>query len=1231
MRKLHAKIGTVLTVLLCMVLVLGVVGIAGAADNSYVLKSDDSGYVANSTAITLGPGTVVSMQFGIDFIREEDGVKTGLGDGEVGFGIVDAKGVNNALLDFENDEYGFAICYDKTTNFIGGAVDGVSPKNKSLGMAKEEVFQEGKSYRVVFDNTNDIEDGTSDPEDIYADMYIEAEASGTGTWYLIQHVTGIKPFKSGTKVFLGMFYRDGVNMVLADVTYESYQSTDGALSLPLAMTEGINYVNGTKVTTLDTKGEAFIANKEPIDNEAEIDYVVSFSVSDVTASDDTTITFALTSGTAPANGKIKTGQEGLSFMLHAGTGVISDVNGALEDHEAFVNVSSILSAGNKVKAVFNPSSGRFSLLINSGDKFVEWFSMEELDIPTQDVYFGVEISGSVSATFYGFELYFPSDPDLIGQNITRFDRDQGILGNDYGAELTYDSEGVIIETVKKTGFDPTGNVYSSNELSVERGQMIAIVLDELIEYVPGVNRLQDFGFGFVKVKSDNWDNRQVFYGSGNVHFTMSYDTHGRYVYTICTDPETTQVSESGAVGKPYFGCKTLGDGFTFADIISEKEYGTSYMACYDPYELVYYLYKKTETEPDYTLISTVNLVNQTFTNDTLGWTVNPYKQDMIDAFRASDDDKTFHAAITITGGMTLKMKDLKAFVIDSDKLGVNDVKTLMTKEDNESSATLVAKGKNLYASQDGYIYTQESVKIEDGQGLAMEYDIENVSYLAGTYNIGWIITNNLEVITSNEEKGETTLIDNNITVQNSKPKDPIKYSLLQFTGSSDLTPSFADNMRDTLMNTGISFRVIFYNDGTIRLQTKIATSYVWNDIEYGEPETGYEEGNDKKQHPNNSLWKYAGEDVYVGIRLQATYNLDVTDEVKIYMIEEDTPYKGNVSVVGGSLEIKPGTLRFADIQVASSDSTRGTVTMTGNENIEDSEIDIHSTSVYMDSDVTLIATAKPGYAFEGWYLDGKKVSSDSTAIVTVAGDSEYEANFVKATKVSVTNGTARYEAFAEDYFKNDDYMRLLPVTSVGYDFSGWNIKLVEIDLKTGNVITKESYDITTEMEDTSTNNMLAGTNVEYNVWGTLKNAIVGTDTCIVTQEPFYNVITFGSFSVIDRAGYENGDLIVMIPGLTCDYEYNVETAQDEMVVERKVIVEALYTKGDRVTSIRDKVSYPKQHLENMELITTVGICFLVLFVIGLAVLIVLKKYVSYKKDIKALLEYEFVLKENDKL
>ena len=1227
MRKLHAKLGTVLTVLLCLVLVLGVIGVAGAAENSYVLKSNGSGYVANSTAITLGPDTVVKMTFGVDYIKSENGVISGLGEGEVGFGIVDASKVNNELVNFKNDEYGFGIVYGEATNFIGGAIGEAQPVNKNLNMSKEDVLMEGKSYRVIFDNST-------------GELFIESESTGTGTWYLIQHVTGIKTFENGTKVYLGLFYRDGVNMVLADVKYESYLSTTGAASLELSMTIGVHYVVGTKVTTLSTKGDSFIANKTPINNTSLSDYVISLSVSDFECSDDTTITIAMSTD-APADGKIKTTTDGLSFMLHSGTGVISDVYGALEDNDAFVDVGSVFSAGNKVKAVFKPSQGVFSLLIDSTGRFVEWFRMEGLDIPTENVTFGLELTGKINATFYGFELYAPSTPDVYGKSESKLYQDQGIYGNDYGANLTYGDDGVTLETKFKNGFDPSGTVYTRQPLKVHDGEMVAIVFENLREYVPGINRLQIFGFSFIKQIADNVDDRQVYFGSRNQHFTMTYDTHDRYVYEL----------QAVANSNEYHGYKTLGDAFNFSDIISEEEYGTSYMACYDPYDLMYYLYKKTATEPDYTLISTINLYNLDYTNDTLGWTKNPNKEEMLRLISKTDVDpdtgreyQTFYPGLHVTGGMVLKMDDLKAYVVDKDDVGVNFVHDLAKKSDDSSAAELTPKGKNLYATEDGYIYTSESIRIPDGHGLVMEYDIESANYLAGTYNIGWMITNDLTIMNkgggvAGDEVAEATKIDNNTTVMNSMPyidgaPNPQKYSLLHFTGSSDLTPSFADNMRSNLADTGISFRVIFYNDGRMQLQSKLASAYEWNNIEYGEAETGYEEGNELKQHPNNSIWKYKDEDVYVGIRLQATYNLDVTDEVKIYLIEDPMPYSGGVAVKGGTLEEKEGTLRFASIQIESSNDEQGTVTLSGNENIEDTGADVRSASVYVDSSVTMIATAKPGYAFEGWYVNGKKTSGNASETIKVSSDYEYVAKFVPATKVTVQNGQGRYLVEDSGYFKNDDYMRIRPVTAVNYKFAGWNISLVEIDKKAGTTMVKESYDLKLKSSNSDTN-MLKPTYVNgkkvTSVWGSLNNAIVNNDVCVLAEDVLYKTISFGSFTVIDRAGFTAGDLMIKIPGLTCEYEINPETGLQEMVVERKIIVEALYDKGTNVTSIRDLAPYSNEYLKDMETTQAVGICFIVLFFVGLAMLIALKKYVSYKRDIKALLEYEFVLKENDKL
>ena len=1224
MRKLHAKVGTILTVLLCVVLVLGVLGVAGAAETSYVLKSNRSGYVANSRAITLGSDTVVVMNFGVDFIFEDNGQKTGLGEGEVGFGIVDARYVNSELVNDSNAEHGFAVAYGDTTKLIGGKTGEVQPQNESADTSKDKVFAEGKSYRVIFDNS-------------IGEMFVESEATGTGTWYLVQHVTGIKKFEEGTNVYLGYFYRGGANMVLADVDYKSYVSTVETTSLELTMTEHISYEPGTKVTTLSSSGNSYISNKTPTNNTDKNDYVMSFNISDFMASDDVNVAFAITTD-SPADGKIKSSENGMRFKLTSKSGVLYDINGEEGVGDAFINVTSVFTAGNKVKAVFSPNTGAFTLLIDTTGVFIEQFKMEGLDIPTEGVTFGMEISGDVNATLYGLELFHPSDPNIYGLNPSTFISEGDPVQNPYGSygiKIEEDSDGVTLSTQPHTACNAaggkdtcahtvTGTIYTDNELTVNKGQMLAILVEDLIAYTPtykqaNCNSLQKFSFAFIKKMGTTASlQQQSAFPCINEYFAIDYEITAqgdkRYTHDINTKPDPSK----NAISQEYRAVDSFGDGFSFVDIIAEKKYGVSYMACYDPYDLMYYLYQKTNGAPDYTLVSTLNI-------NTCDLADNVHRDEILEDMKADSDDNTFNLAIRMTGSMTVKFGNMKALVVNKEDVGANTVLEYSNSTDNEGSADLVTKGNNVYAKEDGYIYTKDPIVIPDG-GLAIEYDIENVNFLAGTYNIGWIITNSEDIITSGMELARQT--DAKQTVVNSDIADEKMYSLLHFVGSNDLTPSFSDTMRDALDNAGTSFRVVFYKDGKLKLQSKQISAYEWNDIDYAIEESGTE------QSPKTQIRKYEDKPVYVGIRLQGTYNLDITDDIRIYELYDETQYNGSVSVKGGSMNVVPGTLRFADIRVQSIDDTRGCVKITSNENIDESNGDVLSGSVYTNSSVKLVATAEPGYAFEGWYANGTKVSVDSTMTVTIVNDCEYQANFVKATKVTVTNGMKSYKKVTNGYYKNDDYMRIMPIGSVGYKFVGWNIRLVEIDLASGETITKESYELALK-KDTSESNMLLPTydngNKTTNVWGSLSNTIVSGDVCTLTKDLFFNTINFGSFSVKDRAGFENGDLLIMIPGLECDYEFNPTTGEDEMTVERKVLVDALYETSDSVTVSRGEASYSEQHIKDVETTTMVGVCFIALFFIGMITLIALKKYVTYKKDIKALLEYEFVLKENDKL
>jgi hypothetical protein len=117
-------------------------------------------------------------------------------------------------------------------------------------------------------------------------------------------------------------------------------------------------------------------------------------------------------------------------------------------------------------------------------------------------------------------------------------------------------------------------------------------------------------------------------------------------------------------------------------------------------------------------------------------------------------------------------------------------------------------------------------------------------------------------------------------------------------------------------------------------------------------------------------------------------------------------------------------------------------------------------------------------------------------------------------------------------------MRIRPVSAVNYKFAGWNISLVEVNKLTGKTIIKESYDLKLKTS-TSDTNMLKPTYVGNkkvtSVWGSLNNVIVSTDVCVLAQEVQYKTISFGSFTVIDRAGFTGGDLMIKIPGLTCEY------------------------------------------------------------------------------------------------
>lgn len=79
-------------------------------------------------------------------------------------------------------------------------------------------------------------------------------------------------------------------------------------------------------------------------------------------------------------------------------------------------------------------------------------------------------------------------------------------------------------------------------------------------------------------------------------------------------------------------------------------------------------------------------------------------------------------------------------------------------------------------------------------------------------------------------------------------------------------------------------------------------------------------------------------------------------------------------------------VKALDIRAKSADESKGTVTLSPEE------------PYFENSEITLKATANSGYVFEGWYLDGEKVSSNETYVIIASGETEgeYIAKFISA-------------------------------------------------------------------------------------------------------------------------------------------------------------------------------------------------------------------------------------------
>lgn len=104
-------------------------------------------------------------------------------------------------------------------------------------------------------------------------------------------------------------------------------------------------------------------------------------------------------------------------------------------------------------------------------------------------------------------------------------------------------------------------------------------------------------------------------------------------------------------------------------------------------------------------------------------------------------------------------------------------------------------------------------------------------------------------------------------------------------------------------------------------------------------------------------------------------------------------------------------------------------------------------SFYMPGDqVTLTTTAKAGYKFKNWALNGTAVSTDPTYMFTApATDAKYTATFEKAYEVKVTitpkNGG---KVTGAGWYLNEESVTLVATPSENYKFIAWKLSNEEV-------------------------------------------------------------------------------------------------------------------------------------------------------------------------------------------
>ena len=1163
MRNFRTKVGTVLAIMLCLVVALCVTGVVFADDMSYVIQSDtDGGYIANDTPIALEDDTVIVMSFSADYVLN-------LGTGAFGFGVVNADYANDTLISAENAQYGFGIAFNDTTTVVGAGELLSKPTNKASALV------EGQLYRVIYDNYT-------------GELIVERAPENTDSYSIVQHAVSQYVAPEGTDAYFGIFFESEANVVLMNLSYQTYKSEAAQEALQISGSENVELTQSKNLMKYTSAGDAFIANSTPITNSSKGDVSISFAVSSISLSDDATIGFAI--GTEIEEGRMYGGEKSANISLSnaVGINILKENLDTKEFDESVLNVSSVFYVGYKVKAVFNAQKGSFTLLLRVSDDsaYKEVYSIDGLDIPYEDFYFGLQFSGEVEATFYGFNMYSPVDP--LDKAIQVYDMESGgVVGNN-GAEWIEETDGnITISTSQGTIIGDAGQVLNSpigtvvpkgkKGFVMEEGEMLAIVMEDIVGYA-NPSGLTHIGLSFSFTKSlnstANWD------FDSNHAFSGQYES-SRFNYYY--RPDDKSVGGSSSLNQ------TMGDVSSIQDILKP---GMSLMAAFDPYAQIYYFYTKTAVEPDYSLVHQVTLADMRW--DLHGWNA----QEKLDAFRLGekDVDKTMYGAIRLTGDIEITLGNMKVMKMKAEDVGTNESFAY------EAGATGSAEsiGQVLKAGADGYYGLLETpMAIPDGKAIAIEYDVEGVNYNNGTYNIGFMLTKDDAIFSAGEPvmfpDAKDTVVNNNESY--SEGGEQI-WSLIHYKGSQDLTPAAADTMRTIMSSAGNSIRVLIYNDGRAVIQYKKSSAYTWNHLR------------------DEAILTFGDTPIYVAIRTQNTYSMDVT-KLKFYVEEDTVAYDGSVGAFGSaSVEETADALRFANVAVNYAGVEGGAIYMTDNDRLTgDAPV---SGSIYANTTVTLVAEVNDGYAFDGWYLGDTLVSHDLEVEVEVVGDVTYSARYYTASYVMIENGYSDVWGQVGMYKADGGYVGVAPVIENGYNLYGWDLSIVEYDAD-GNRTIIEYYTIANKAHDCDGANLLSEDVIEKleSIGSIVNNMTYGS--VIYEKVNNNNVLTVGSFKIVDRKGFED-NLIFRVPSVKSD---------EEAGITRQIEVKGLYEKNDNVTFITMDTEYGEKWQEAFNKDFNAGMWCIGGFVLGSIILIIIKIIVVKKKEAKKRRENEGVISDDE--